>query len=271
MIVNCRLLCLLQLKKPSLSPSSLLYFLFESYHYLEEIFFSAGYISVNTLWSCLVWRIKTSVDPNKQTTCDHKTRTWFPRGVLPVRFNVIEKRSSFFSKVNDQSDFIPMREFLIHQERIAGTRFKHSSYSTCRDIDIELNCISPNYRTVSILRMVSSFLEDRLRSIERKAFVNTFVWIRRETFSLASRTRRMLPPINLMISSSDHLLSEIRYSISFGYLETSSKPFGVLINHHRRCTMFFPWERDLPIYAIVVTTNTDTLYTSNISNMIDMC
>jgi hypothetical protein len=46
MIVNCRLLCLLQLKKPSFS---LLYFLFESYHYLEKIFFGAGYISLNTL------------------------------------------------------------------------------------------------------------------------------------------------------------------------------------------------------------------------------
>ena len=133
---------------------------------------------------------------------------------------------------NDQSDFIPVKAFSVHQDRIAGSRFKHLSYSTCRDIDIELSCISPNYPKVSILRRVSSFFEDWLRSTKRKAFVNTFVRVGRETFSLASRTRRMLPPINLMISLSDHLLSEIRYSISFGYLETSSKPFGVLINHH---------------------------------------
>ena len=135
-------------------------------------------------------------------------------------------------RVNDQTGFIPVKIFSVHQEWIAVTRFKHLSYSTYRDIDIELSCIPPNYPMVSILRRVSSSFEDRLRPIERKAFVNTLVRIRRETFSLASITRRMLPPINLMISSSDHLLSKIRYSISFGYLETSSKPFGVLTNYH---------------------------------------
>jgi hypothetical protein len=173
--------------------------------------------------------------------------------------------------VNDQMDFIRMKAFSVHQDRIAGTRFRHLSHSTCPCIDIQLNCISPNHSVVSVLRALASFSEAQLRSTDRKSFVKIFVTIRRETFSLASMTRRMLPPINLMISSSDQLLSNIRCSINFGYLETSSKPFGVLMNHHYGFTMFFPRERNLPIHTIVVTTKANTLDTSDISNMIDVC
>ena len=48
------------------------------------------------------------------------------------------------------------------------------------------------------------------------------------TCSFCSRTRKRLPPISLIMSSSVQLPCAIKYSINCGYFETFSRPTGVL-------------------------------------------
>ncbi len=48
------------------------------------------------------------------------------------------------------------------------------------------------------------------------------------TSSFFSITRKIFPPISLIISSSVQFPDDNKYSINFGYFDTSSSSFGVL-------------------------------------------